>query len=151
MTQKWPRCAMLPLPQFAKIRFAFRSSRSLKTGWNFGPNSLLGFIRSREVFLPLWSALVRCISGAESCPGLFSKTGYIPAPEKSVLIRRLGHLSYEKRLRELRLFPLEKGRLIAILSVFMHTCLGVIKKTEPDFSQWCPVKRQQQQTQIEIW
>lgn len=43
-----------------------------------------GFHQAREVFLPLWSALVRCICSAESRPGLFCKTWlYIPALEKS--------------------------------------------------------------------
>jgi len=52
------------------------------------------------------------------------------------------HRSYEEKLRKPGLFSLKKRGLRGTLSMFMNTCQGVVKKTEPDSSQWCPTKRQ---------
>ncbi|KAK4826670.1 hypothetical protein QYF61_010679 [Mycteria americana] len=88
--------------------------------------------RSREVILPLYSALVRAPGALRPALGSPAQDRHGPVgagPEEATeMVRGLEHLCYGERLRELGLFSLEKRRLQGDLLATFQYLKGAYKK-----------------------
>ncbi|GAB0206027.1 hypothetical protein GRJ2_003068300 [Grus japonensis] len=116
-------------------------------------NYILGCIkrnvtsRSREVILPLYSALMRpyleyCIQLLGSAVQDMDLLGWIFLHKRATrMVRGLEHLSCEERLRELGLFSLAKRRLWGdIIAAFQYIKGAYKKDAEMLFTKACSVR-----------